>query len=369
MEAHDFWNLAGRAGRWGNEFQGNIICIDPENPAAWPNGVPERQRYPIRRETDVVLAESTSLLKFIEERWDMESIAISKHSQHEQVAAYLLTNFLRDGSLNSSAFAKRHDPELLEKLNVALRPLAKRIDVPAALAIRHSAVNAVGMQKLLEFFRSVGDDIEHYLPAAPESDDAYKRTTKMMELINEHLYPAFQPATIIPLHTLVVLEWLKGLSLSAIIRARINYHQKHGRPLDISKLIRETMEMVEQIARFRAPKYMSAYMDVLKFHLAAIGKTDLILSNQLDVGVALEFGVSTRTLLSLMELGLSRMSAVALAEKILLDALSKDEAREWVRTHDAELDSMEIPSIIVREVRRKILGVIADESADELSSA
>jgi hypothetical protein len=114
---------------------------------------------------------------------------------------------------------------------------------------------------------------------------------------------------------------------------------------------------------------MSAYMDVLKFHLAAIGKTDLILSNQLDVGVALEFGVSTRTLLSLMELGLSRMSAVALAEKILLDALSKDEAREWVRTHDAELDSMEIPSIIVREVRRKILGVIADESADESSSA
>jgi len=70
-----------------------------------------------------------------------------------------------------------------------------------------------------------------------------------------------------------------------------------------------------------------------------------------------------------MELGLSRMSAVALAEKILLDALSKDEAREWVRTHDAELDSMEIPSIIVREVRRKILGVIADESADESSSA
>ena len=25
MEPHDFWNLAGRAGRWGDEFQGNII--------------------------------------------------------------------------------------------------------------------------------------------------------------------------------------------------------------------------------------------------------------------------------------------------------------------------------------------------------
>jgi Lhr-like helicase len=36
MEAHDFWNLAGRAGRWGDEFQGNIICIDPHNAHAWP---------------------------------------------------------------------------------------------------------------------------------------------------------------------------------------------------------------------------------------------------------------------------------------------------------------------------------------------
>ncbi|WP_244486618.1 helicase-related protein [Aureimonas sp. Leaf324] len=42
MEPHDFWNLAGRAGRWGDEFQGNIICIDPRNGDAWPSGVPDR---------------------------------------------------------------------------------------------------------------------------------------------------------------------------------------------------------------------------------------------------------------------------------------------------------------------------------------
>ncbi|WP_212742970.1 helicase-related protein [Sphingomonas sp. 2SG] len=37
MELHDFWNLAGRAGRWGDEFQGNIVCLDPENVTAWPS--------------------------------------------------------------------------------------------------------------------------------------------------------------------------------------------------------------------------------------------------------------------------------------------------------------------------------------------
>jgi superfamily II DNA/RNA helicase len=55
MEAHDFWNLAGRAGRWGDEFQGNIICIDPHDSNAWPGGIPRRARYPIRRESDAVI--------------------------------------------------------------------------------------------------------------------------------------------------------------------------------------------------------------------------------------------------------------------------------------------------------------------------
>lgn len=40
MLAHDFWNLAGRAGRWGDEFQGKIVCIDAHDENAWPQGVP-----------------------------------------------------------------------------------------------------------------------------------------------------------------------------------------------------------------------------------------------------------------------------------------------------------------------------------------
>jgi replicative superfamily II helicase len=50
MEPHDFWNLAGRAGRWGDEFQGNIVCLDPDDRRAWPGGVPSRTRFPIVRD-------------------------------------------------------------------------------------------------------------------------------------------------------------------------------------------------------------------------------------------------------------------------------------------------------------------------------
>src|SRR6185437_3492087 len=151
----------------------------------------------------------------------------------------------------------------------------------------------------------------------------------IMRRINQHLFPAFTPDGRFPLYALIVVQWLKGYSLARMIRRNINYHRSHNRPYKLPVLIRRTMELVEQIARFRAPKYFSAYMDVLRVHLRAINRLDLI-EDDLDIGTQLEFGVSSRTLLSLMELGLSRMSAVALYEKIARDDLSQQACVTWV---------------------------------------
>lgn len=104
---------------------------------------------------------------------------------------------------------------------------------------------------------------------------------------------------------------------------------KGERAVRLPALIRDTMDLVEQIARFKAPKYFSAYMDVLHLHLRQIGREDLI-DPGLDIGTQLEFGVSSRTLLSLMELGLSRMTAVSLYEKIAKDDLTREACLSWI---------------------------------------
>jgi superfamily II RNA helicase len=82
MEPHDFWNLAGRAGRWGDEFQGNIICINPQDKTAWPTGVPQRARYPIKRETDAVLELGEELVNYLKQRdtLDLASLGSSINS-------------------------------------------------------------------------------------------------------------------------------------------------------------------------------------------------------------------------------------------------------------------------------------------------
>lgn len=354
MEPHDFWNLAGRAGRWGDEFQGNIICINPQDKTAWPTGVPHRARYPIKRESDAVLEFSDELAEYLSKRDTPDLSTLGLSDQFEQVGAYLLTTYMRLGTITAANLAKRHDAASLAKLDEALAHLALQIDIDVDLAARHPGVSAMGLQRLLETFRAYSGDVENLLPAEVASVDSYDRFVAIMGRINTYLFPAFGPENVNRLYALVVVNWLQGLSLAAMIRRNIEWHQRVGRAFRLPALIRDTMDLVEQIARFKAPKYFSAYMDVLHIHLREIKRDDLI-DHHLDIGTQLEFGVSSRTLLSLMELGLSRMSAVALYEKIARDNLSKEACLEWVAERHDRLEAMEIPMIIVRELRERLL--------------
>ncbi|KQM27919.1 MULTISPECIES: DEAD/DEAH box helicase [unclassified Sphingomonas] len=353
MEPHDFWNLAGRAGRWGDEFQGNIVCLDPENVTAWPSGVPLRARYPIRRESDAVLDTGHGLINYLTARLEGSPGELDGVEEFEQVGAYLLTTFMRLGSIAKADFAKRHDPAFIAKLDGVLETIATAIEIEPALASRHSGVSPIGMQRLLETFRRYPGEPENLAPVDVASDDCMDRFITIMRRINASLFPAFTPDKRVALYAIIVLQWLEGKSLARIIRRNIAWHEDVGKDYQLPALIRDTMALVEQIARFRAPKYLSAYVDVLHLHYLEIGREDLI-DHNMDIGTQLEFGVSSRTLISLMELGLSRMTAVALYEKIARDDLDQTQALKWMADRSDRLDGMDLPVVIVRELRERL---------------
>jgi len=353
MEPHDFWNLAGRAGRWGDEFQGNIICIDPENTDAWPDGVPNRARYLIKRESDAVLERGEEMVDYLSRRGQADFAEIEDADKFEQVGAYLLATFMRLGSVVEATFAKRHDATTIEKLDLTLDQIARNITINVDLATRHPGVSAIGLQRLLEAFRCYSGNVENLLPAEVSSNDSYDRFVTIMQRVNEYVFPAFSPNTRVRLYALIVVKWLKGYSLARIIRDSVEWHESVGKSFRLPELIRGTMDLVEQIARFRAPKYFSAYMDVLHLHLREIGRKDLI-EEGLDIAMQLEFGVSSTTLLSLMELGMSRMSAVALYEKIARDDLNRAECIAWVRDRRNQLEALDIPAVIIREIHHSL---------------
>jgi hypothetical protein len=235
------------------------------------------------------------------------------------------------------------------QLDRMLSSLLEGVDVPADIVGRHPGVSAIALQSLLDYFRSRKKPLEELVPYAPDDDNAYSRLIAVFQRINQHLFPAFLPPGRLPLYALVTVEWMRGLPLAQIIRNRLSYLDRRKAPYKLPAVIRDTMRDVEEVARFKAPKYLSAYVDVLKFFLKQVRREDLF-PEDLRFDLFLEFGVATTTLLSLIGIGLSRTSAVAINEFLASDQLSEPEVLDELAIR--EWETMELSPIVKREIDR-----------------
>jgi hypothetical protein len=145
---------------------------------------------------------------------------------------------------------------------------------------------------------------------------------------------------------LLIVNWMSGYPLARIISNREKFY-RDKESFDLQTLIRGTMKDVEEIARFQAPKYLACYGDLLRVYFEQIDRQDL-LEQLLEMNILLEFGVSQTTQLSLMGIGLSRSSAIAVSEFIADDSLNKADCLKWLKENDWMTKSM--PELIKREI-------------------
>ena len=115
----------------------------------------------------------------------------------------------------------------------------------------------------------------------------------------------------------------------------------------LPNIIRDSLNDVENIARFQAPKYLSCYNAILTQYLIEIQRTDLLDEIQ-DFSLFLEFGASSVTQISAMSLGLTRSSSIALAEYLIGDNLTKDEILSNLRS--INIESLDLPRVIKNEL-------------------
>jgi hypothetical protein len=179
------------------------------------------------------------------------------------------------------------------------------------------------------------------------SQDAVQNYVQIFSRINRELTPIFGVQKRVFMLAMLVTSWMRGHPLKRLINERIEYEVRRSASVNVSGIIRSVMKDVEEVARFQAPKYLSCYIDVLRQHLSTIGRSDLLTAD-LDINILLEFGVPGGTQLSLMGLGLSRTSALALAEFIASDQLSEQECIVWLRENDWQL--LNLPTLVKRDI-------------------
>lgn len=354
MSPPDFWNLAGRAGRWGADFHGNIVCVDPHQKGVWPDGVPNRTCYRVERQTDIVLSDIETLINYVRTRPERSPNALDKTI--DPVASYVIAHYMRTGSAAGSPSVNRMDIDLVASLDDAIKEAVSSVEVPKAIVSAHPPISAIALQTLLNAFRAHRGDPEELLPAPPESEDAVSVLESIFSRINQTLDYAFGNATFQLACAIITIDWMRGKRISEIIANMIRVRRSGQTLVDESDfnyaaVIRETFQRIEEIARFKAPKFLSAYVDVLRFHFHEIGRANDF-PKDLKLELFLEFGVATTTLLSLIGIGLSRSSAIELSEFLERSELTEEEVLREL--HAGEWEKLDLPHIVRREIRETI---------------
>ncbi len=351
MTPQDFWNLAGRAGRWGADFYGNIVCVDVSKRDVWPEGVPQKTAYPIERETDRVVRQFDRLEDYLKDRSAMKTDKVDGKLEH--VAAYLMGWAYREGTILNSAPVRKIGSRQAGSLEELVKLSISEIDIEAAIVEANPGISVTALQRLLDYFRLFEGDPELLLPIPPEDDASVDQFVFIFDVINLTLAPVFAPDKRVLPCALTTWDWMRGKTLGQMIAARVKREFRNGDyeaidELPYATLIRETMASVEEIARFLAPKYLGAHLSVLRKFFDEKGCLDRF-PEDLTYDLYLEFGVSTKTLVSMIGLGLSRTSAIELGDNISRTDLSEDEVLETLKT--GEWESLDLPTLVKREIR------------------
>lgn len=342
MNEMDFWNLAGRAGRQGKEFQGNIVCLDVTDDI-WKNGVPsERRKYHIKSSVDDIIDNSfEDLYGYIINTNE----TTSSDPRIDYAYTYFLSNYFKYGSILKSPLNRVYGSDVCIKLDEAFNSMLQNVELPADILSRNQGVNPLAQQKLLDYFKKENKDVDKLIPPYPEDDDAQEKYMHIIGRISQHITK--ESYKLNHSRSILVTNWMRGYGLARIISDNIKWNETHNTGKKLAAIIRETMKDVEEYARFRFLKYTTCYIDVLRYYLITNGKEDAI-KDIPPLSLWLEFGASQITQISLMSMGFTRMTALELSELMVDTELDKESCIKWFENNNVH--AMDISKTILLEI-------------------
>lgn len=354
----DFWNLAGRAGRLGKEFEGNVFLVDYMEWDAKPLDKPTDGEIRSSMEEQVA-QRSDELLSYIADA----SLATNGNSTLENTFARLF----RDYRLNriDQTFERLAVPaDKREMLEAALKKASSQIEVSDETLSANAYVSPHRQQRLYAKLRRdlPKKGVDYYMPPHPAAD--WKAAQQKLIAVYRRLQVELegkQGRSYIYWATLSLL-WMRGQGLPDLIDYAIEKDSERvlagraeggrQRPRASGSIIRKMLDDVEGGLRFRFVRQMSCYNSVLRQVLLETGHIREA-EHIPAIPLFLEVGASSTTMLSFINLGLSRITARLLQSRAASYQMDLETALAWLRRQD--LSSQVLPPVVAKEVTALLL--------------
>jgi hypothetical protein len=314
MDRASFLNLAGRAGRLNHEFHGNVWCLSPEK---WEvpcyMGDPQQE---IRSSFDRVLADGGSAIRRVFDE-DLEG-------SEDAVAALgrAFTEFIQPGRSLADRYQTPTNAESLRLTFNLLLNLNSTVTLPPEIFTRNAGIHPKRLEMLFLHFKAQ----QHLFPLLPIHPKLKGTNVRLREIFRTvELFFRGVDNGAFRYHSSIAWAWVHEESLANIIKQGIKYRQEEAaretppKKVTVRTVIAEIINTIEGVIRYRYVKYTRAYNDVLAQALRERGRREEA-ENLVPIYLNLETGAFNQVPMSLMSLGMSRVTALFLAKRLMLPA-------------------------------------------------
>jgi hypothetical protein len=350
LDSAHLWNFAGRAGRLGKDLIGNVFLVDYD---MW-----QEQSFSVPTKYVVTAA----LSKTVENNYSkvVEAIRGSPPPTNPQdslpadirAAAGLMLARASAGRAHAALDRMSGLDDVQKKrLEIEADTAAAALKLPKRVIEDNWTVDLYGLQKLAgRMLEKIGEgEVEDLVPIHPRESAAFERYKGIFSRIARHVL-GYRPQSAVKYGSFVAtyaVPWMKGTPYPVLLAKWINFKSKDNPTVNIDSVIRAGFEFLEDVIRFQMVQLGKAYTDVLRDILNASGE-GIRSRNAFDYSLALELGVSSPSGRSFVELGLSRIAAVALEQLFPDSELTPAQAREKLLS--TNFDAIALSPVIVDEL-------------------
>jgi len=351
LDADGFWNLAGRAGRMGKDIQGNVFLVDYDS---W-------ESKPVN-ETSVVRVEPALHRALLHNKTELFNYARSQDQKSgdkdtdffESVFSRLCIDFAAGRIDKTLANIVGSDEALALDYKELIAQAMKSVKLPHEVIKKSRLVSPIRQQALFEYFLTKIDkgQIEDLIPLHPLAEFSAGRTRliRIFYRIDKHIRGR-KNTNAAKYFSGLALRWMRGDSLKILIDSSVEYkvgkQNKDPSKLNYGTIIRALMTEIETELRFQYVRYTTCYLEVLKYAFADRG---VVRSGEIpNLPLHLELGAASATMISCLELGMSRISANEASEAMANSRMSPEQVLNWIKRVPLEGS---LSPIVVKEFRR-----------------
>lgn len=314
MQPLEFWNLAGRAGRLGYEYYGNVFCVkDYNHKNAW-------------KEKGILYTKKNIEVKDkLEEKIKKEKKKISVNLSTNNIVEDLNK---KDKYINYLSNIIEIDK--LSKNQTLILEKVKKVDFKLLEKDNHQDIfdyNLVNSNKTIDYKIQCNIYNQDELPIIKTIN--YENCLEILVFMYKYYRWDIKESRLKSRNSLKYIaflmnSWIKGLPLNEMIEKSINYYDNKKRKIKINHnyyelfdssnskhiniLINDIIANIEEILRFDLEKYFNHYYNLLELKYGEENKG-------LNIALYLEFGTRNTKEIILQNSGFSRYVSHILNKK------------------------------------------------------